>query len=84
MITWTLQYYSILHAYWVVLNSIIMNITYNITQYYLSNHTILLNVIYIWVVFNTIFFNINWVYQCYSILYAISSNTDFNILLHIR
>ena len=30
--------------YRVVFNSILLNITYNITQYYMSNHTILLNI----------------------------------------
>ena len=49
-----IQYYSILHGhnnitqyqmqYRVVFNSILLNITYNITQYYMPNHTILLNI----------------------------------------
>ena len=62
-----LQYYSILHAYWVVFNSILLNITYNIThnitQYYMSNHTILLNITHdpYWVVFNAIFLNNQWI-----------------------
>ena len=43
-ITWTLQYYSILHATFVVFNSIIiLNITNNILQYYMVI-TILLNI----------------------------------------
>ena len=33
-ITWA-QYYSILHAYWVKFNSILLNITHNINQYYM-------------------------------------------------
>ena len=64
-----IQHYSILHVK-----------LYNITQYYM------LNIAY-WVVFNTIYLNIQWGFQYYSILHVILhvilSNTHLNILLHI-
>ena len=49
----------------------------------MSNHTILLNITWYWVIFITIFVNIQWIFQYYSILHVILSNTHFNIILHI-
>ena len=46
-ITWILRYYNMTQyymQYFVVFNSIILNITYNITEYFMPNHTILLNI----------------------------------------
>ena len=81
--------HCILHAYWVVFNSIIPNVT--ITPYYM-NSTILLNITCILgtdtmgsIQHQITQYSIGFIfiYLYYSILQVILSDTEFKILLHI-
>jgi hypothetical protein len=80
-ITLRCQYYLILLAYWVIFKSVLLNITYSITQYYIQNHTILPNITCI---LGNIQINITqYSMDFINITQVILSNTEFNILLRI-